>query len=82
MRYIGRLENGHIFDKNVVKKPFTFHLGQGEVIKGWDEGIVGMQVNGERKLTIPPSLGYGKKGTEGIPPNSTLTFEVKLVEIK
>ncbi|KAF8633337.1 hypothetical protein AX17_004509 [Amanita inopinata Kibby_2008] len=82
MRYIGKLQNGKVFDKNVKGKPFTFRLGQGQVIKGWDEGIVGMHVGGERKLTIPPSMGYGKKGTEGIPPNSTLIFEVKLLEIK
>ncbi|PFH50910.1 hypothetical protein AMATHDRAFT_60232 [Amanita thiersii Skay4041] len=82
MRYIGKLENGHVFDKNTKGKPFAFRLGQGEVIKGWDEGIVGMQVGGTRRLTIPPSMGYGKKGTEGIPPNSTLIFEVKLIEIK
>ena len=53
---------------------FTFHLGKGEVIKGWDEGIVGMQAGGERLLTVPASMGYGKKGTDGIPPNSTLVF--------
>ncbi|KAF8622705.1 hypothetical protein AX15_006796 [Amanita polypyramis BW_CC] len=82
MRYIGKLQNGKIFDKNVKGKPFTFRLGQGEVIKGWDEGIVGMHAGGERKLTIPAPMGYGKKGTDGIPANSTLLFEVKLLEIK
>ncbi|KIK09163.1 hypothetical protein K443DRAFT_671656 [Laccaria amethystina LaAM-08-1] len=82
MRYIGKLQNGKIFDKNVKGKPFTFHLGQGEVIKGWDEGIVGMQVGGERVLTIPPAMAYGKKASGAIPANSTLTFEVKLMEIK
>jgi len=82
MRYIGKLTDGKEFDKNTKGKPFTFHLGKGEVIKGWDEGIVGMQVGGERKLTIPANMAYGKKGQSGIPPNSTLIFEVKLLEIK
>src|SRR5690606_4133520 len=54
MRYIGRLENGKVFDKNIGGKPFTFKLGQNEVIKGWDMGIQGMQIGGERRLTIPP----------------------------
>ncbi|TFK44817.1 hypothetical protein BDQ12DRAFT_673624 [Crucibulum laeve] len=82
MRYIGKLTNGKVFDSNTKGKPFTFHLGRGEVIKGWDEGILGMQVGGERKLTLPPAMGYGKRGTDGIPGNSTLIFEVKLMEIK
>jgi len=82
MRYIGKLPNGKEFDRNTKGKPFKFRLAAGEVIKGWDEGIVGMQVGGERLLTIPANKGYGKRGTEGIPPNSTLIFEVKLLEIK
>jgi len=82
MRYIGKLQNGHVFDKNVSGKPFTFNLGKGEVIKGWDEGIVGMHVGGERKLTIPPTMAYGSKAMGDIPKNSTLLFEVKLLEIK
>ncbi|KAF9565519.1 hypothetical protein CPC08DRAFT_815290 [Agrocybe pediades] len=82
MRYVGKLTNGKIFDKNVSGKPFTFHLGKGEVIKGWDEGIVGMQPGGERMLTIPPSMGYGSKRQDPIPANSTLIFEVKLLSIK
>ncbi|KAG6918710.1 hypothetical protein DXG01_012195 [Tephrocybe rancida] len=69
-----------LYIDNRVK--FTFHLGKGEVIKGWDEGIVGMQVGGERKLTLPPAMAYGKNGTDGIPKNATLIFEVKLMEIK
>ncbi|ESK97034.1 fkbp-type peptidyl-prolyl [Moniliophthora roreri MCA 2997] len=81
MRYIGKLQNGKTFDSNTKGKPFTFHLGRGEVIKGWDEGLVGIQVGGERILTIPPAMAYGKKGTDGIPGNSTLTFEVKCVKI-
>ncbi|KAG5635502.1 hypothetical protein H0H81_011021, partial [Sphagnurus paluster] len=74
MRYVGKLANGKVFDSNTKGKPFTFHLGKGEVIKGWDEGIVGMQVGGERRLTLPPAMAYGKKGTDGIPKNSTLIF--------
>ncbi|KAI4523552.1 hypothetical protein K525DRAFT_361235 [Schizophyllum commune Loenen D] len=82
MRYIGKLTNGKQFDANTKGKPFTFHLGKGEVIKGWDEGIVGMQVGGERQLTIPPAMGYGKRGMDGIPANSTLVFDVKLLSVK
>ena len=74
MRYIGRLSNGKIFDQNTKGAPFSFKLGKGEVIKGWDVGIAGMQVGGERKLIIPASLAYGKQAISGIPPNSTLTF--------
>lgn len=83
MRYIGKLENGKVFDKNTAGAPFRFRLGAGEVIKGWDQGLVGMQVGGERVLTIPAALAYGAKGSPPeIPPNSTLKFEVKLIEIK
>ncbi|KAF8520326.1 FKBP-like protein [Hysterangium stoloniferum] len=82
MRYIGKLENGKIFDSNTKGKPFTFRLGKGEVIKGWDQGVAGMQVGGERLLIIPPALAYGKQSQSGIPANSTLKFECKLVEIK
>ncbi|KIJ67646.1 hypothetical protein HYDPIDRAFT_26065 [Hydnomerulius pinastri MD-312] len=82
MRYIGKLTNGNVFDKNVKGKPFTFALGRGDVIKGWDVGIAGMQIGGERELTVPPSMGYGKRKMSDIPANSTLIFEVKLLEIK
>ncbi|KAK7472761.1 peptidylprolyl isomerase fpr3 [Stygiomarasmius scandens] len=82
MRYIGKLQNGKVFDQNTKGKPFKFRLGAGEVIKGWDEGIVGMQVGGERVLTVPPEMGYGKKGSAPIPPNATLIFEVKCIDIK
>ncbi|KAL1743489.1 hypothetical protein HDZ31DRAFT_83363 [Schizophyllum fasciatum] len=82
MRYIGKLTNGKQFDANTKGKPFTFHLGKGEVIKGWDEGIVGMQVGGERQLTIPSAMAYGKRGTDGIPGGSTLVFDVKLLSVK
>lgn len=62
--------------------PFSFKLGKGEVIKGWDIGVAGMAVGGERRLTIPAHLAYGSRGVPGIPGNSTLIFDVKLLEIK
>ena len=68
---------------NKKGKPFSFHLGQGAVIKGWDVGIQGMAVGGERRLNIPAGLAYGKKGAApDVPPNSPLIFDVKLLEIK
>lgn len=64
-------------------EPFSFSLGAGEVIRGWDEGVAGMRVGGQRTLTIPPNLGYGAQGAGGvIPPNATLLFEVELLEIR
>ncbi|KAJ3186323.1 peptidylprolyl isomerase fpr4 [Gaertneriomyces sp. JEL0708] len=83
VRYIGRLSNGKIFDQNIKGSPFTFRLGAGEVIKGWDLGVDGMAVGGARKLTIPAALAYGSRGAPpDIPPNATLTFEVKLLEVR
>jgi FK506-binding nuclear protein len=83
MRYIGKLTNGKVFDKNVTGSPFNFQLGSGSVIKGWDIGIAGMAVGGERRLIIPPALAYGAKGfPPEIPKNATLEFEVKLLFIK
>lgn len=67
---------------NKKGKPFTFKLGKGEVIKGWDIGIAGMAVGGERRITIPAHLAYGKRALPGIPANSKLIFDVKLLEIK
>ncbi|KAG0700721.1 hypothetical protein DFH29DRAFT_930437 [Suillus ampliporus] len=82
MRYIGKLQNGTIFDQNVKGKPFTFKLGAGDVIKGWEVGVAGMQIGGEREIIVPPAMGYGSRKVSEIPPNSTLIFEVKCLEIK
>jgi len=82
MRYIGKLEDGKVFDSNKKGKPFSFKLGAGEVISGWDIGVAGMSVGGERRLTIPARLAYGSKAQPGIPSNSTLVFDVKLMGIK
>ena len=82
MRYIGKLQNGKVFDSNKKGAPFSFKIGKGEVIKGWDIGILGMAVGGERRLTIPAHLAYGSRAIPGIPANSTLIFDVKLIEIK
>ncbi|BGP62859.1 peptidylprolyl isomerase fpr3 [Rhodotorula toruloides] len=81
MRYIGKLDNGKVFDSNTKGAPLVFNLGRGQVIKGWDLGVVGMKVGGERKLVIPAALAYGKQKIPGIPPNSRLTFDVKLLSL-
>ena len=84
--YVGTLTNGKQFDSTAAHggQPFSFVLGAGQVIRGWDEGVVGMRVGGERKLVIPPSLGYGSQsvGNGLIPANSTLIFTVKLLAVQ
>ena len=87
MNYTGRLTNGTVFDSNVDPKfghvqPFEFKLGAGQVIKGWDEGLVGMKVGEKKTLTITPDKGYGAQAIGSIPANSTLIFDVELVAIK
>ena len=82
--YTGMLTDGTVFDSSIPRgQPFPVRLGAGEVIKGWDLGLVGMKVGEKRKLTIAPELGYGASGFPGvIPPNATLVFEIELKEIK
>lgn len=83
VHYTGTLTDGTKFDSSVDRgTPFNFQLGIGQVIKGWDLGVKGMKIGGKRKLTIPPSLGYGSRAIGPIPANSTLIFEVELLDVK
>jgi FKBP-type peptidyl-prolyl cis-trans isomerase len=85
VHYTGWLTTGKKFDSSVdAGKPFDFTIGNGEVIKGWEEGVTGMRVGGKRQLRIPPALGYGGDGTPGgpIPPNATLIFDIQLLGVQ
>jgi FKBP-type peptidyl-prolyl cis-trans isomerase len=85
VHYTGWLTTGKKFDSSVdAGKPFDFTIGNGEVIKGWEEGVAGMRVGGKRQLRIPPNLGYGAEGTPGgpIPPNATLIFDIRLLGVQ
>lgn len=83
VNYIGTLQNGEEFDNSFKRgTPFTFTIGDGKVIKGWEEGIVGMKLGGKRILVIPSDMGYGAKGYGPIPKGATLVFAIDLIEIK
>ncbi len=75
-------QHGAQFDSSVGRAPFTFKVGAGSVIKGWDEGVQGMKVGGKRTLIIPASMGYGEDGAGPIPPNANLIFEVELLDVR
>lgn len=83
VHYVGTLQSGKKFDSSRDRnEPFSFKLGAGDVIKGWDEGVAGIKEGGKRKLIIPSHLGYGPQGSGPIPPNATLIFEVELLKVK
>ena len=82
VHYTGRLLTGKQFDSSIGRGPFSFKLGAGQVIKGWDLGVAGMKVGGKRQLVIPPHLGYGSQDMGVIPPNSTLVFDVELLGVQ
>lgn len=82
VHYVGSFTSGQVFESSyAANRPFTFRLGTGAVIQGWDQGVPGMRVGGKRRLTIPPHLGYGSQPVGPIPANSTLVFEIELLSI-
>jgi len=81
VHYVGTFTNGSVFDTSYGGNPYSFRLGAGQVIPGFEQGIVGMRIGGKRRLTIPPSLAYGNSPPQGIPVNATLVFDVDLIAI-
>jgi FKBP-type peptidyl-prolyl cis-trans isomerase FkpA len=77
-----QLQHGAQFDSSIGREPFSFKLGAGQVIKGWDEGVQGMKVGGKRTIIIPASMGYGEEGAGPIPPNANLIFDVELLDVQ
>lgn len=82
VHYTGTLTSGKKFDSSIGRGPFSFRLGSGQVIQGWEQGILGMKTGEKRRLTIPPELGYGSRAVGQIPANSTLIFEVELLKVE
>ncbi len=83
VNYTGMLTDGKVFDSSIPRnQPFSFQLGAGQVIQGWEQGVAGMKVGGKRRLVIPPNLGYGPQGTGPIPGNATLIFDIELLKVE
>lgn len=83
VHYVGTLEDGTVFDSSRQRgTPLTFRIGDGRMIKGWEQGLLGMRQGGIRKLIIPPDLGYGARGSGAVPPDAILEFEIELVDIR
>lgn len=82
VKYVGRLPDGTVFDANLGGEPYHTRLGGSEVIRGWNEGIVGMRRGGIRRLVVPPHMGYGSRGSGDVPPGATLVFDLELVDVE